>query len=159
MYIIDPLTGQYCFQKSILKICCCCSAAQSCLTLCDPNGLLKIGQWKYQVREVPGSSGQQQKTRNPANVHPHRDSSATQNKGREGGEKGEETGKKRKSSYMTMEQPLQDILSKNKQEDMCFYVYIVLSLLLLLFIAMWLVGSQFPNQGLNQGNSSESVES
>ena len=42
---------------------------------------------------------------------------------------------------MTMEQPLQDILSKNKQEDMCFYVYIVLSLLLLLFIAMWLVGS------------------
>ena len=37
-----------------------------------------------------------------------------------------------------MEQPLQDILSKNKQEDMCFYVYTVLFffLLLLLFIAM-----------------------
>ena len=58
-----------------------------------------------------------------------------------------------------MEQPLQDILSKNKQEDMCFYVYIVLFFFFFFVIAMWLAGSWFANQGLNQDNSSEGVES
>lgn len=79
---------------------------------------------KGRLAKISGEVGtrQQQKMKNNPNVHPYSDSAATKNKGRKEGGKG----KKEENLHILLWNSLfLDILSNNKQEDMCVYVYIV----------------------------------